>query len=56
MKVIKNQDEMSACNNCLDRQMWAEVIIKINGLNVKLCFSCRKELMKKLINEFQETK
>lgn len=49
MEVIKNCDEMSACNNCLDRQTWAEVIINIGGLNVRLCSSCRKEMMKKLI-------
>lgn len=52
MEVKKNQDEMSACNNCLDRQMWAEVILVIGGMSVKLCKQCRKEMMKKLIDTF----
>lgn len=52
MEVIKNMDEMSACNNCLDRKIWAETIIVVGGMSIKLCESCRKELMIKLINTY----
>lgn len=52
MKVVKNKDEMSACINCIDRQTWADVVIHINETNVKLCATCRKELMKQLIDQF----
>lgn len=52
MKVIKNKDEMSTCNNCLNRNLWAEVILKVGSVNIKLCSNCRKVLMKELINEF----
>jgi hypothetical protein len=51
MKVERNKDEMSSCNNCLNRTTWAEVNININGSILKLCSTCRKELMIKLINE-----
>lgn len=52
MKVIKNKDEMSACNNCLDRQIWAQAIIVVGGMSIKLCETCRKEMMKQLIDKF----
>lgn len=52
MEVIENRDEMSTCNNCLNRKAWAEVVININGINVKLCSNCRKEMMKQLIDIF----
>lgn len=51
MEVTKNHDEMSSCNSC-NQQMWAEVIININGFKVRLCSSCRKEMMKQLIDIF----
>lgn len=51
MEVKKNKDEMSACNNCLDRQVWAETIIVVGGMSIKLCSSCRKEMMKQLIDK-----
>jgi hypothetical protein len=52
MNVSRNKDEMSACNNCLDRAMWAQVVIVIGGMSIRLCENCRKEMMKQLIEEF----
>ncbi|WP_273125770.1 hypothetical protein [Bacillus weihaiensis] len=51
MIVEKNNDEMSICNECLDRQMHAEIIIVIGGMNIKLCTYCRKDLMRQLIDK-----
>jgi NAD-dependent SIR2 family protein deacetylase len=52
MDVKINMDEMSSCNECLDRAVWAQVIITVGGMSIKLCENCRKELMKKLVEEF----
>lgn len=51
IKVDKNKDEMSACNSCLDRQVWAETIINVGGMAIKLCQNCRKELMKQIVDK-----
>lgn len=51
MEVRENKDEMSACNNCLDRATWAQVIINVGGTNFKLCERCKKEMMKQIIDK-----
>lgn len=51
LKVERNKDDMSVCNDCLDRHVWAETIIVIGGMSLKLCQRCRKELMTQLIDK-----
>lgn len=48
MEIKLNTDELSSCNECLNREEAAEVIITVSGLSLKLCKTCKLQLVEAL--------